>query len=157
MKRVISMCLIVMLFIGCGLRSEPKEVKSQPVEQVQQEKNFFALAVILIKQGKPAAGIQALDQVIKQDSGNIQAYLLLGQTYTKLNNFDMAVSSFRAALRVAPDRGEIYYMLAITNGLRGRKDLAVSNAEKALLLFQQDKDGGNFKRALILLQGLSQE
>lgn len=157
MKRVISMCLIAMLFVGCGLRSEPKEVESQQVEPVQQEKNFFALAVILIKQEKVVAGIQALDQAIKQDPENIQAYLLLGQTYTKLNNFDMAVSSFRAALRVAPDQGEIYYMLAITNGLRGRKDLAISNAEKALLLFQQDRDGGNFKRALVLFQGLSQE
>lgn len=157
MKQGIVLILAVVLLCGCGLRSEPKKQAQQSTKQVQQEDDFLKIALNLIKQGNALAGIQALDQAIKQDSDNIQAYILLGQTYLHMNNFDSAVDAFRAALRVDPNQGEIYYTLAIVNGLRGRKDLAVTNAEKALLLFQKDQDGDNFKRALVLLQGLSQE
>ncbi len=156
MKRIIAVCLAGILLVGCGLRSEPKQEQKKQVKP-QQEIDFLQLGISLIKKGEIGPAVQALDQAVKNDPGNIQPYILLGQTYMHLNEFDRAIDSFLAALRVAPDQGEIYYMLAIANGLRGRKDLALSNAEKALLLFQKDKDGENFKRALVLFQGLSQE
>lgn len=160
------MMLVVMLMAGCGLR--PDETKSaqksaKTAEQIFQTdkevsaQSYLDKAINFLKEGKIVDAIQHFDEAIKNDPLNVSAYLLLGQTYIHLNEFDRAADSFKAALNVAPDQGEIYYMLAITNGLRGRKDLAVTNAEKALLLFSQDKDGENFKRALALLQGLSQE
>jgi len=158
MRRIMAVVLVGMLLCGCGLRPEAKPQEKQKVKQASQaETDFMEVAVALLKKGEALAAIHAFDEAIKRDPGNVQAYVLLGQTYMHMNQIDQAVDSFRAALRYAPDQGEIYYMLALTNGLRGRKDLAVSNAEKALLLFQKDKDGENFKRALVLLQGLSQE
>jgi len=160
MKRLLMVLVIGALATGCGLKSETPQEKQTGVQQsVQQaaENNYLTLAVALLKKGEVSPAIQALDEAIKQDRNNVQAYVLLGQTYMHTSQYDRAVDSFLAALAVNPDQGEIYYMLAIANGLRGRKDLAVNNAEKALLLFQQDRDGENFKKALVLLQGLSQQ
>ncbi|MEW5895382.1 MAG: tetratricopeptide repeat protein [Candidatus Omnitrophota bacterium] len=164
MNRLFSVLLVALLLTGCGLRSETqpvenKEVKKAPEAQSQTPAgtDFIQAGIELIKKGDVINGIHAFDEAIKQNPTNLQPYILLGQTYMHANQFDQAVDSFLAALRIAPDHGEIYYMLAIANGLRGRKDLAVNNAEKALLLFQKDKDGENFKKALVLLQGLSQE
>jgi len=160
MKRMALCFLMVGLLCGCGLRSEDVKQEKQTSEKTLQSeaaKNFAPIAAALIKQGKVVEAVKLLEQVVSQDPSNVQAYMLLGQIYMHLNEFDLSVDSYNAALAVAPDQGEIYYMLAIVNGLRGRKDLAVSNAEKALLLFQQEKDADKFKRALVLLQGLSQE
>lgn len=163
MNRLLIGCVIMALVCGCGLRSEPETKEKKQVALPVQDRptvskqDGLQIAAQLIREGKVTDAIRFLDQAIMEDPANVQAYILLGQTYMHLNEFDRSVDSFRAALRVAPDMGEIYYMLAIVNGLRGRKDLAVTNAEKALLLFQKDQDDNNFKRALVLLQGLSQE
>jgi len=161
MKRLLMILVIGALAAGCGLKSEAPQEKSTAVQKSVKsagaENNYLTLAVALLKKGEVGPAIQALDEAIKQDRNNVQAYVLLGQTYMHANQYDRAVDSFLAGLAVEPDQGEIYYMLAIANGLRGRKDLAVNNAEKALLLFQKDRDGENFKKALVLLQGLSQQ
>ena len=164
MKRIVSVIILGLLVAGCGLGPDTSEADSasvgqrnQQVSQPQEMRPMVARAVNLIQSGDIGGGLRALDEAIMADPRDIQAYTLLGQAYLHLNQLDRAFDTFGAGLRVDPDHGELHYMVAIVNGLNGRRDLAIESAERALAIFQQERDEDNFRRTLGLLQGLSQE
>jgi Tfp pilus assembly protein PilF len=167
MKPIILILLTGLIVSGCGLRSETAQAptqqqKSQSVSSTQagmpsDQQPLVRLAIDLLQKGEIPAGVKALDEAIKNNPRDIEAYTLLGQTYMHVNQLDLAVEIFEAALNVDPENGEIYYMLAVTNGLRGQRDLAIVSAEKSLRIFEKQRDEEKFKRALVLLHGLSQE
>jgi len=166
-RRIVAIGMAGMVLCGCGLQQEPQSKTSQTdtagavtsVEPVaaQAQGNLVDQAIALLKETRVLEAIQVLDMAIMQDPSNLQAYALLGQTYMRIGNYDKAVDTLRAAVNVAPDQGDLYYMLALTNRLRGRSDLALDDVQKALTLFQKEENEEKFKMALALLQELSQQ
>ncbi|MFP4473795.1 MAG: tetratricopeptide repeat protein [Candidatus Omnitrophota bacterium] len=160
MKRIAILALTVCVLAGCG-QPEPKQAEKTPAVSPDQGREVsdghIQTAVGYLQEAQVAEAIAEFDKAIRSDPSNVQAYLLLAQVYMRMNEFDRAVDTYLAAQRVEPDSGEIYYLLAIANGLRGQKDLAVQNAEKSLMIFQKEQNQENFRRALALLQGLAEE
>ncbi|HRZ39708.1 MAG TPA: tetratricopeptide repeat protein [Candidatus Omnitrophota bacterium] len=165
MRRFILGIAVVFVLTGCqNQKPQPQLPPSQalqqqavtPSGQASGNQEYLAQGVKYLQEANAPEAVKSLLMAIQSDPQDLQAYLILGQTYMHLNDFDNAAQTYSAALRVAPDQGEVYYLLAIANGLQGKKEQAVQNAEKSLLIFQKERNEENFRRALVLLQGLSQ-
>ncbi len=161
MKRFALAIACVFVLTGC-MNQNPQPPQTTEQQQTaegkaQQSEGYLTEAVKHLQDANPADAIKNLAMAIQSNPEDLQAYMVLGQTYMHLNDFENASKTYAAALRVAPDQGEIYYLSAIANGLQGKKEQAIENAEKSLLIFQKERNEENFRRALILLQGLAQE
>ncbi len=153
MKRAILVFAAMLLITGCG---KPAQTGAPDSAGESPEAKYINEAVAFLQNRQPTEAILSLEKAIRTNPKELQSYMLMGQTYMHMNDFVNATETYRAALRVAPDRGELYYLLAMTYAFQGNKPEAINNAEKSLLIFQKERDEENFKRALSMLQGLSQ-
>lgn len=157
MKNFICVLTVSLLVSGCGSQ-KVEEQSGQPQVKVvtTAPQNHLEQGVRLLQQANPKAAIESFDAAIKENPRDAQGYLVLGQTYLRMGNLPRAIDTLNAATYVAPDHGEAYYLLAVSYGLSGKPDLARAYAQKSLDIFRRNKDEANFKRAIGLLQGLSQ-
>ena len=164
MKDIIALIIGCCLFSSCGSpqTKEPSPPLSSPEPVVQAAEsnretlfqNKLDQGYVFLKEANPIEAIKSFDAAIKENPTDPQGYIILGQTYMRLNDFDRAIDSFSAGTRIAPEQGELYYFLAISHGLAGNQDLAKENAQKSVSIFSENKDTANFKKSLALLHGL---
>ena len=154
MKKIFVFLLMGCLVAGCG---RPGQEKAKKAEMSQKgAEDFFNQGMVFLQQGDAKSAIHSFDNAIKRNPRDPRPYMILGQTYMHLQDYTRAIDSYTAALRVAPDEGEVYYLLAVSHGLAGNPEDAKLNAQKSVVLFQRAQDAENFKKALSLVQGLSQ-
>lgn len=151
------------IFAGCGEAKKndgAKTVtgtmkKSQTVAVVPASENpLITAGVAHLKKGDVRAAIQSFDEAIRDNPRDVQGYLILGQTYMHLKDFNRAIDTFIVATRVDPENGQAHYLLATNLGLAGNYTMARVQAEKSAEIFRKNQDGANFKRSVALLQGL---
>jgi len=162
MKIILVTVCVAVLLSGCGRAEQPSEQKAgmaKPVVKSQSamERDFVKEGLSHLKQANPGAAIKSFDQAIKQDPADPGNYLVLGETYMRLRDYPRAIDSLSAALRVAPGRGDIHYLLAINQGLMGYDDLALASAQRSVEIFQEQRDRDSFLKSVALLQGLIQK
>ena len=147
---------ILLCVFGC---EQKKEVKIEiPAAQPQTATHdFMQEGVQYLQEANVPDAIRSFDEAIKKNPTDPQPYMILGQTYMRINDYTRAVDTFSAALRVSPNKGELHYLIAVNYGLAGDMELARKNAEASIEIFRQQKDEENFLRALTLLQGLAQK
>ena len=159
--KLVIMLGVAVLIAGCGSRAEePASANTTPAapaasDNFVPEKKFIALGIQDLRKGQPVDAIRSFDAAIKQNPSNPEAYIILGETYMHLKNYDRAIDTLSAATRVAPDQGELYYFLALNYELKGDKDHAKINAQKSFELFRLHQDEDNLKKSLALLRELS--
>ncbi len=162
MNRTFVLMVAAVILAGCGQAEKPQQQKmTTPPQTVRSqsdlERDFVQEGMQHLKKADPGAAIKSFDQAIKQDPADPDNYLILGETYMRLRDYPRAIDSFSAALRVAPNRGDIYYLLAVNQGLMGYDDMAVESAQRSVEIFQEQRDRDNFLRSVALLQGLIQK
>lgn len=168
MRFVIVLCCLIVLS-GCGSPQQTtssSETESQlPVDEKamaakartpsqSMDENFIAQGVEHLQDADTLGAIRNFDEYIKRHPQDPRGYIILGQTYMRLNDYPRAIDTFSAATRVAPDQGDLYYFLAMNYGLNNNLDMAIASAQKSVVLFREQKDEENFLRSLALLQGL---
>lgn len=127
---------------------------SNPSIQVDK---LLQQATSSLQKGDYLAAIKTLDVAIQRDRQDVRPYLLLGETYMRLQRYDKAVDTLIAALPFAPDSGQLNYLLAVNYHFQGAEKEAMQYAENSIKIFGQNKDEENFKKSLVLLQGLKSE
>jgi tetratricopeptide (TPR) repeat protein len=152
MKNLIVAVGLMALVAGCG--KNPADSQTEMAQPPAQE-DFLQKGVQSLTNGDVVTAIKSFDDAIKQNPVDPKPYMILGQTYMHLKEYNRAIDTYSAALRVSPDKGMVYYLLAINYGLAGKFDMAKKNAEASIEIFRQNKDEQNFLRAVSLLQGLS--
>ena len=152
MKRLSLILLAASLLVGCGSPSSGPQAKA-PASGGMQE-NYIKEGIEHLRESDPIAAIRSFDQAIKDDPTNPEGYVILGQTYMRLEDYPRAIDSLNAALRFAPNEGRLYYLLALNHQLAGHPEQAVENAQHSIELFRQAQDKENFERSIALLQGL---
>lgn len=169
MRFVIVLCCFLVLS-GCGSpqpTAPSREAESQVtvdesavtaakarVTPQGMDESFIAQGVEHLQGADTLGAIRNFDEYIKRHPQDPRGYVILGQTYMRLNDYPRAIDTFSAATRVAPDQGELYYFLAMNYGLNNNLDMAIDSAQKSVVLFREQKDEENFLRSLALLQGL---
>jgi len=151
MKRLVLLFAVAILAGGCG----NQDANSMPTK-ASAKMDHLQEGVEFLKASNPVEAIHSFDEAIKQDPLNPTGYVVLGQTYMRMGQYDRAIDSFSAATRVAPQQGEIYYLLAVSHGLAGNRQDAIENAQVSIGLFQNAKDEENLIKAVALLRGLTE-
>lgn len=162
MKKGLVIVALVLFFAGCGEAKKNDGAKALGAG----EKNMMASSASLapnpliaaglqsLKQGDVRAAIKSFDDAIRENPRDVQGYLILGQTYMHLKDFNRAIDTFAVATRIAPENGQAHFLLATNLGLAGNYTAARAQAEKSLAIFRKNQDENNFKRSVALLQGL---
>ncbi len=68
------------------------------------------------------------------DPHHITAFLDLGNTYIKVNQFDLAIESFKKAIEINPDISNVYRSLGNAYRFNKQYEEALSNYQHALKL-----------------------
>lgn len=153
MKRIVIIMLAAAFVSGCGSEKTESKGKPQVTAKTAQDK-FLNKGIQYLQEANTIDAVRSFDQAIKQNPLDPRGYMILGQTYMRMNAYDRAIDTLSAAARIVPEKGEIFYLLAVNHGLAGNKDLAALNAQKSVELFRQKQDEENFKKSLALLKGL---
>lgn len=167
MKQVIMVALGMLMLAGCSEapkssgQDQSPAAASQTAAVVKESpeaasEKYVAEGRTDLQSGDIVEAIRNFDNAIRQNPRNTGAYMVLGETYLHVRNYDKAIDTLTAALIVDPRNGSANYLLAMAYNLRGDKDLALQHAQKSTQIFQDAKDAENFKKSLILLQGLIQ-
>ncbi len=157
----------LIFLIGCGQTEEPsQQSQAMPAAQAPVSvvgENRETASDRLIEEGKEdlesgeiLSAIQNFDEAIRRDPRDPGNYMVLGETYLHLKNYDKAIDTFSAVLMFEPENGPAHYMLALAYNFRGDKDQAIQHAQKSTQIFQDAEDLDNFRKSLVLLQGLTQ-
>ncbi len=162
MKRIGLVVALGVIVTGCGGPKEtPKGPKAPNVAQRKQmSQRYIAEGVKYLKQKDIAKAIQNFDMAIRANPADPANYLFLGEVYLKLKSYGRAIDTLKAALRVAPDNADVYYLLAVAEGIRWEgkdRQEAVDFAKKSVALYVQRRDQNKVKRAMILLKGLMEK
>lgn len=163
MKESLMIMVIVAVFAGCGEAkkvdnvqsgSEMKAKKMMAQQSSQSPREEIAAGMQFLRDGDLKMAIKSFDEAIRENPRNVEGYLILGQTYMHLKDYNRAIDTFIVATRVAPDNGQAHYLLATNLGLAGNYPMARLQAQKCVEIFRKNKDEENFKRSVALLQGL---
>jgi len=73
-----------------------------------------------------------------KNNGPVEAFLMLGALYEQNGNYESAAASYRAALKVVPQRASIWYSLASALSVTGHTDDAVAALKRT---FELDRKG----------------
>ncbi len=163
MRNLLIVLAMVVMWAGCGEAKKTDGAKTTANEQNKMASlspaatnPMIAMGLQRLQQGDVRSAIKSFDQAIKENPKDVQGYLILGQTYMHLKDFNRAIDTLMVATRVEPDNGQAHYLLATNLGLAGNYSLARAQAEKSVEIFRKNKDANNFKRSVALLQGLPQ-
>ncbi len=162
MKNALLVLVVMAIFAGCGEAKKMDGAKAVSVEEKISTSSVGANPLIAsglanLQKGDVKAAIKSFDDAIRENPKDVQGYIILGQTYMHLKDYNRAVDTFIVATRVDPENGQAHYLLATNLGLAGNYTLARAQAEKSVEIFRKNRDGNNFKRAVALLQGLPQD
>jgi Tfp pilus assembly protein PilF len=116
----------------------------------------IATGMDYLRQGDIRQAIKSFDEAIKENPKDVQGYMILGQTYMHMKEYNRAIDTLTVATQVAPDNGQAHYLLATNFGLAGNYSMARVQAQRSAEIFRKNQDENNFKRSVALLQGLPQ-
>ncbi len=154
MHKNFILVLVLFFIVGCG-----SQVAEKKYEGVESGEDYIAEGMTQLTGTNPNVqeAIKKFDMAIKQDPTNVNNYMVLGQVYMRLQNYDRAIDSLSAAVRVDPSSGEAFYLLSLSQNLKGDRDEAVGSAKKSAEIFMQKKDAEKLKQSLALVKTLTEE
>lgn len=169
MKKYFVMVTLVIFALGCGQAEDTQKAtmkKSSPGSSAKAQ-SLIATGMESLNNQDITSALKNFDEAIKIDPQNADNYMVLGQVYLRLRNYDRAVDTFNAGTRVAPDNGELYYFLGAANAVRhamsedgSKKEFYLNEgilaAKKSVEIFVAAKDEEKFKRAVVLLKSLQE-
>lgn len=99
------------------------------------------LAYALMSQGDLREVVAVLEESIGGGLRSMPAFLLLGQAYHQLKQYEKAKKSFETAVRIAPEYPSAHYGLAMACARLGQKDQAGKHREEFRRLEAEDREG----------------
>jgi len=133
---------------------------------VSQAKAFMDQGMQYFAKEDIVNALKSFDNAIKVDPNNPDNYLVLGQIYLRLRNYDKAVDTFNAGTRVGPEQGELFYFLGAADAIRvhmsegaqaeAYKKEGIAAAQRSVEIFIKQKDQQRLVTALALLKSLQE-
>jgi Trypsin-like peptidase domain/TPR repeat len=101
-----------------------------------------------------SGAIAALDQVVRLDPNNIDAFNNRGTLYMMQRDYLAAIADFRKTVQIDPNFAQGYYNQAIAHYRRASPDEAKANFTKAATLFKAQGKTQQYRETLRKIQGV---
>jgi tetratricopeptide (TPR) repeat protein len=96
--------------------------------------------VIYYRQKKYTQAIEDYNEAIKIEPENVDAYISRGIAYSSMGDHEKAISDYEKAISIDPSNVDAYYAMGFTQTLiKGKKQEAIENYQKAADLYKKDK------------------
>lgn len=115
MRKIIGVALVVLLTAACQQKEEPKPQFELPTAPVQTQDDT-----------------KLLQEAVKKDPGNINAWIKLGNTLMDTSNFNEAIDAYQKALDIDPKNVNVRVDMGTCYRNTGRPDIAVKEFRKAI-------------------------
>ena|SRR3989338_851562 len=159
MRKIISFVLVGIFLYGCSANEKASATKQEADSRMsalaQNKQKLLKAGMEYLNQGKIPEAIKTLNQAVLMDPRDASTSFVLAQTYLHLKRYESAAGVLDNVIKMEPDNGEAYYLKGVAGGLLGNREEAMEAAKKSVAIFQEKRDEKNFKRAIVLLQGLS--
>ena len=158
MNKIFYVILIGGIIIGCSRSQHADNIESEvTTAPAAPAHDYVKEGLDYLKQADAKAAIKSFDEAIRQNPTDTKAYMALGETYMRMQEYTRAIDTFSAASMMAPKDGEILYLLAVNHQMAGNFREAVESAQKSLEIFKQKKDQKSFTKSLALIQDIVKE
>lgn len=117
MKKIILLCVFLVLMTVSCRKEEPKPQYQQPSGQTQALDQ-----------------VRLLEDAVKKDPGNDKAWVSLGNALMDASHFSEAIDAYQKALSIDPKNVDVIVDLGTCYRNAGKPDLAVAEYKKALKL-----------------------
>ena len=107
--------------------------------------------------GNINAAIADLNQVIKLNPNEADAYYNRGKARTALGDTKGAIADYNWALRLKPDLAEAYGNRGILYSQTGNKQAALADLHQAAQLFAKHGDQQSYQQTLDFIQQIQQK
>lgn len=145
--------MAVVLVTGCG-KKQDNPMANVPNERQEMAKKLIIKSLMDLQNKDLAAAVTSLEASIRINPASPDAYLLLGQILLKVEEYQRAAGFLDDSVKLFPQNGMLYYMLAMANRMDGKKLPAVLAARRSVELFQEAQDKDNMLKSAVLLQDL---
>ncbi len=170
MKRVIVLLLTTMI-VGCGSQKEtqqqstgsdatqaaaPAQSASAPSNDALrgQKEALLKEGMDLLNKADVPEAVKTFVALIKLDPRDSRGYMILAETYIRMQRYDEANSVLEALIKVDPQNAMAYYLKGMAYGFNHKLPEGIDAAEKSMALFKEKRDKANFEKAAALMQGL---
>ena len=169
MRKITILVLTGVLLYGCSANDKAKTqgntdadsngmaktAMKQNSELEMNKQRLLKVGMEYLNQAKIPEAIKVLNQAVLLDPSDASVSFVLAQTYMHFKRYDNALSVLDKIIELEPDNGEAYYFKSLASSLSGNRQQALEAAQKSVAIFQEKRDEKNFKRAVVLLRGLS--
>jgi cytochrome c-type biogenesis protein CcmH/NrfG len=115
MKKILVAMLCILLFAACQRKEEPKGQYQYPTGPIQTQQDT-----------------RLLEEIVKKDPANVDAWIKLGNTMMDTNRFREAATAYEKALALDPKNVDVRVDLGTCYRNSGRPDAAVKEYRKAI-------------------------
>jgi cytochrome c-type biogenesis protein CcmH/NrfG len=115
MKKILVAMAVVLLITSCQRKEEPKARYQFPTGPVQTQDD-----------------IKLLEDFVKKEPGNVNAWIRLGNTLMDNRRFAEAADAYQKALAIEPKNVDVRVDLGTCYRNIGKPDIAVTEYKKAL-------------------------
>ncbi len=138
-------------FKGASAVLQPLEAKNRQDADLE-----YLLGLSLVKSGKPRDGVPYIEQsaATRQDA---EAYLLAGNTWLQLNEFEQAQKDLENAVRLNPSLTAAYTQLGVAQDKGGKAAQAQLSFRKSLRTNPDDFEANLYLGAICLKQRRMEE
>jgi arylsulfatase A-like enzyme/cytochrome c-type biogenesis protein CcmH/NrfG len=124
-------------YLTGGVETSGKQNLPDPKHKLDFFNDFFTAREWAL-QGKNDQAIQRLTELAKQEPGNVDCLMVLGEAYRNKNMHNEAFQAFRRVLELKPDYNDA--MVSMVRALieLGQTEQAIAAVEKSLEMFPED-------------------
>ena len=115
MKKLLTYLMIALTISACQQKEEPKPQTQLPLAPLQMQED-----------------IKMIQEVAKNDPGNVNAWIKLGNTLMDAARFNEAVDAYQKALEIGPRNVDVRVDMGTCYRNSGKPDMAVKEFKKAL-------------------------
>jgi outer membrane protein assembly factor BamD (BamD/ComL family) len=153
MKKILNFVFVLFVLAGCQQQAQQNQ---QPTTDQRKDiaRKLIMKSLSDLQNRDLKSTILDLEESIKVNPSDPQAYLLMGQILLKVQEYDHAAEFLDMAAKTFPDDGTVFYMLSISDKMNGKKLPAVLAARRSVEIFQTQQDRDNMLKSAALLHEL---
>ncbi|TXD35368.1 tetratricopeptide repeat protein [Lujinxingia vulgaris] len=126
---------LVRLYIRAGQISEADAVARRMIDASPENLDHRAAQLeVTIAQGRYEDAVRGARDILRKDERHVEAMFQMARANVRLERYELGRSILTSALKLAPERADLYYLFGVIEWELENTDGAIANFEKAVEL-----------------------